>query len=512
MEQNPQDQIPALNSRIDILSNGMRYLKQELEKAQVKLAAQNGQMDALAEAVVRISLYHDSIREVVEQSVKMLHQGERDQLFRLALSTAMELAQAGFGILAVLNDDRELERLVAVDLPAEIEQALQQYPQDKHLTVEFHQLAEHYCASHISDESGTVVPMAGAQPRHNILEVPLPLGSGVIRAVISLACKQTAEGFNDHDILILEMFASEIAHLLEREELMGALRQRNRELDIEKVAQSVLIGKLQDAQAQLLQAEKMGAVGQLAAGIAHEINNPIGFVHSNLGSLEKYLQNVFSALVVYDEAETSLAGNEPALEIIRAWKKKADIEYLKEDMQALITESRDGVGRVKKIIQDLKEFSRLDQSDEWQLIDLNQNLDKTLSVALNGIDDRIQTRKEYGSVPETECLPQQLNQVFMNILINAVQAMPDAGIITARTGTKDGEAWVEIADTGDGISADILPRIFEPFFTTRPVGKGVGLGLSVAYALIQKHCGRIEVDSQTGKGAAFRVTLPLKRA
>ncbi len=511
MDQNPQDEIATLNSRIAVLSNGMRYLRQELEMSQAKVAEQNGQMDALAEAVVRISLYHDSIREVVEQSVKMLHQGERDQLYRHALATAMELAQARFGILVALNDAREAERLVTVALPADVELALGQLPLDKHLTVEFHRLAENFCAAQPRGAAGAVAPLAGAEPRHEILEIPLPLGSGVIRAIISLAWKDSADGFNDHDVLILEMFATEIAHLLEREELMDALRQRNSELDVEKQAQAVLIGKLQDAQAQLLQAEKMAAVGQLAAGIAHEINNPIGFVQSNLGSLEKYLQNVFSSLAIYDEAETALAGNDKALAIIAAWKKKADIDFLKEDMQALITESRDGVSRVKSIVQDLKEFSRLDQSDEWQHVDLHQCLDKTLSVALSGVERKIETHKEYGSVPEVECLPQQLNQVFMNILLNAVQAIKQEGTITVRTGNGNDEAWVEIADSGDGIAADSLPRIFEPFYTTRPVGKGAGLGLSVAYALVQKHRGRIEAQSTPGRGATFRVTLPLQR-
>ncbi len=180
-------------------------------------------------------------------------------------------------------------------------------------------------------------------------------------------------------------------------------------------------------------------------------------------------------------------------------------------MQALITESRDGVNRVKKIVEDLKEFSRLDRSDEWQSTDLQRCLDNTLGVALSGTAGKIEARKEFGSVPEVECLPQQLNQAFMNILINAVQAIKDRGTITLRTGIQDGEAWVEISDTGIGIPADILPRIFEPFFTTRPIGKGAGLGLSVAYALIQKHGGRIAVESTDGQGASFRIALPIKQ-
>ncbi len=511
MEPTAQDEIAALHAKIATLTNAARYLKQELEKSQAKEAGQNRQMDALAEAVVRISLYHDSIRQVVEKSVKMLHQGEKDQLYRHALATALELAQARFGILEVRDDAHEAQRFVTANLPAEIESALTQLPQDKHLTAEFRHLAENYCTGLTCATPAVVAALPGAAQRHNVLEVPLPLSSGIIRAVVSLACKEGAEGFNDHDVLILEMFASEIAHLLEREELMEALRQRNRDLDVEKQAQAVLIAKLQDAQTQLLQAEKMAAIGQLAAGVAHEINNPIGFVYSNLGSLEKYLQNVIAALVIYDEAETALAGNDKALETIREWKKKADIDFLKEDMRALIAESRDGVSRVKKIIEDLKEFSRLDQSDEWQFIDLRRALESTLNMVLSGTEQRIEAHGEYAAVPEVECLPQQINQVFMNILLNAVQAIQDKGTITVRTGTEDGEAWVEIADSGAGIAANDLPRIFEPFFTTRPVGKGVGLGLSVAYTLVKKHRGHIDVKSTPGQGATFRIRLPLKR-
>lgn len=512
MTQNAQDEIATLNAKIATLTNAARHLKQELEKIQAKEAGQNRQMDALAEAVVRISLYHDSIRQVVEESVKMLHQGEKDQLFRHALTTAMELAQARFGIMEVLNDAHEAERFVRANLPAEIGDALAPLPQDKHLTAEFRRLAEHYCASQACAVPAAVAALPGAPPRHHLLEVPLPLSSGIIRAVISLACKEGGEGFNDHDVLILEMFATEIAHLLEREELMETLRQRNRDLDTEKQAQAVLIAKLQDAQAQLLQAEKMAAIGQLAAGVAHEINNPIGFVYSNLGSLEKYLQNVIAALAIYDEAETALAGNEKALETVRDWKKKADIDFLKEDMRALIAESRDGISRVKKIIENLKEFSRLDQSNEWQFVDLRRSLESTLNIVLSGTGKRIEARADYGGIPEVECLPQQLNQAFMNILLNAVQAIPEKGTVTIRTGMNgDNEVWVEIADSGEGIAESDLPRIFEPFFTTRPVGKGMGLGLSVAYTLVKNHRGRMDVESKLGQGTLFRITLPVKR-
>lgn len=262
---------------------------------------------------------------------------------------------------------------------------------------------------------------------------------------------------------------------------------------------------------QLLQSEKMASIGQLAAGVAHEINNPIGYVKSNLGSLETYLKQAFEVIRTYEQAEHSIADAQ-ALAAIGAAKKAADLTYLTEDVFALLNESREGITRVSKIVQDLKNFSHVGSADEWSWADLHEGLDSTINIVNNEIKYKAQLIRDYGSLPHIECLPSQLNQVFLNILVNAAHAIEDRGTITVRTGTLgEDEVWLEFTDTGKGIAPEHLNRIFDPFFTTKPVGKGTGLGLSLSYGIIQEHHGRIEVDSQVGRGTTFRVALPVRQ-
>jgi len=269
--------------------------------------------------------------------------------------------------------------------------------------------------------------------------------------------------------------------------------------------------QLQDIQSQLLQSEKMASIGQLAAGVAHEINNPIGYVYSNLGSLQKYLDDVFTVLDAYEKVEPLLASHPDAMNVVRAVKQKADLEFLREDVTALMSESREGITRVKKIVQDLKDFSHVGSEEEWQQADLRQGIDSTLNIVNNEIKYKAEVRKEYDDIPEVECLPPQLNQVFMNLLVNAAHAIEERGTIVIRTGTANDTVWVEVSDSGKGIAPENLSRIFDPFFTTKPVGTGTGLGLSVSYSIIQKHHGSINVASEVGKGTTFRITLPVKQ-
>jgi signal transduction histidine kinase len=175
-------------------------------------------------------------------------------------------------------------------------------------------------------------------------------------------------------------------------------------------------------------------------------------------------------------------------------------------------ESREGITRVKKIVQNLKDFSHAGSDDDWQWSNLHQGLDSTLSIVWNEIKYKAEVKKEYGEIPDVECLPSQLNQVFMNLLVNAAHAIEDKGIITIRTGTQDDGVWVEVSDSGNGIAPEHLNRIFEPFFTTKPVGKGTGLGLSVSYSIIQTHHGNINVASKVGEGTTFRIWLPVQHS
>jgi two-component system NtrC family sensor kinase len=263
---------------------------------------------------------------------------------------------------------------------------------------------------------------------------------------------------------------------------------------------------------QLLQSEKMASIGQLAAGVAHEINNPIGYVNSNLGSLEAYLKQVFQVIDAYKHAECAIA--DPAeLCLIREAKDSADLDFLTEDVFALLHESREGVSRVAKIVQDLKDFSRVGSEDEWSWANLHEGLDSTINIVNNEIKYKAVLVKHYGELPEIECLPSQLNQVFMNMLVNAAQAIEEQGTITVRSGMNGAdEAWIEFSDTGKGISPEHVNRIFDPFFTTKPIGKGTGLGLSLSYGIVQKHHGRIAVESEVGRGTTFHITVPVRQA
>lgn len=252
----------------------------------------------------------------------------------------------------------------------------------------------------------------------------------------------------------------------------------------------------------LLQSEKMAAIGQLAAGVAHEINNPIGYVVSNLRTLVGYVD---AMLKIIDRAEHA-----DSLEELRAMKQRLDYGYIREDVLALLGESEEGIERVKVIISALKDFSHVDE-DTFLVADLHHCLDTTLQLMNNELKYRADVVKAYGELPPIECMPSQINQVVLNLLTNAVHALGAGGQISVRTGHDSVQAWFEVEDNGKGIPAEHLPRLFEPFFTTKPVGEGTGLGLALSYRIVEKHAGWIEVDSQPGRGSRFRVWLPLEQ-
>lgn len=268
--------------------------------------------------------------------------------------------------------------------------------------------------------------------------------------------------------------------------------------------------RLAGAQEQLVQSEKMASIGQLAAGVAHEINNPIGYVHSNLGSLQEYLHSLFALIEMYERA---LRAPDPKalLPEIDDMRARFDIDFISSDLPQLMAESREGIERVTQIVRSLKDFSYSGRDDSWKLADLHHGLDSTINIIWNELKYKITLDKHYGKLPLVQCLPSELNQVFMNILLNAGHAIEERGQITVSTGTTGEEVWVDIADTGSGIPESILQNIFDPFFTTKPVGSGTGLGLSISYGIVKKHNGRIEVSSVPGQGSTFRITLPVRQ-
>jgi two-component system, NtrC family, sensor kinase len=268
--------------------------------------------------------------------------------------------------------------------------------------------------------------------------------------------------------------------------------------------------RLVKAQEQLMQTEKLAAIGQLAAGVAHEINNPVGYVFSNFATLERYLADLLRILTAYETATDALT--DPVVRArLSALRQDIDLDFLKTDLPGLMNESREGLARVRKIVQDLKDFSRIDCQQEWLWVDLHQGLDSTLNIVNHEIKYKADLQRHYGQLPEVYCLPSELNQVFMNLLVNAAQAIGEQrGTLTVSTGTQGAdEVWVEVADTGAGVAPEHLARIFEPFFTTKPVGQGTGLGLSLSYGIVRKHGGTLTVQSQPGD-TRFRVTLPVR--
>lgn len=290
-----------------------------------------------------------------------------------------------------------------------------------------------------------------------------------------------------------------------RELADGVLRRRNIEL-------TELNVKLTATQTLLVQSEKMASIGQLAAGVAHEINNPIGYVLSNLGTLRVYVDQLLNMLACYEIAEADIVDPQ-VLQRIQALRRQYDLAFLREDIPLLMSESKEGIERVCQIVQNLKDFSRLDANQEWVLADLHRGIDSTLTMVASEVKYKADVVKHYAALPNIECLPSQINQVVMNLLMNAAQSIVEGrGTITVRTGVDDGMVWFEVADTGTGIAPEQLSRIFDPFFTTKPVGKGTGLGLSLAYGIVQKHGGRIEVESQLDQGTRFRVHLPIRHA
>lgn len=298
---------------------------------------------------------------------------------------------------------------------------------------------------------------------------------------------------------------------LQMSELEEEVQERTVEIRRTSAALQVEVVERQQLESQLLQAEKLASIGQLAAGVAHEINNPIGFVSSNFGVLEGNFAKLLEVLLAYEEVEQSM-GSADVTAKLKSLRERVELDYLKEDIPLLMRESQEGLTRVRQIVQDLRDFSRVDSSQELQWVNLQQGIDSTLNIVASELKYKADVIKEYGELPDIECFPSQVNQVVMNLLVNAAQAIgPDRGKIIIQTGVDGDSVWIAVTDTGSGIAPEILPRIFDPFFTTKPVGKGTGLGLSLSYGIVQKHCGNISVQSEVGVGTTFRIDLPIRQ-
>jgi signal transduction histidine kinase len=274
--------------------------------------------------------------------------------------------------------------------------------------------------------------------------------------------------------------------------------------------------EIKETQGQLVHQEKLASIGQLAAGVAHEINNPMGFITSNLRTLNGYTRDLFQAVELYrrfvEDLETRVVetdGRIPAM--IGELRKNLDlldIGYLVEDIPQLLRESLSGAERINKIVLDLKDFAHPGEEDPVYS-DLIQCIESTLNIVWNEIKYKATVVKSFAPMPLIYCRPRQLNQVIMNLLVNAVHAMDRNGTIEIRTEDHGDRVELSISDTGHGIPEENLSKIFDPFFTTKDVGKGTGLGLNLVYNIIKKHHGTIDVKSTVGEGTTFTIFLPV---
>ena len=288
------------------------------------------------------------------------------------------------------------------------------------------------------------------------------------------------------------------------------LLDANQNLQQEKNRQISLNHQLKEAQGHLVQSEKMASIGLLAAGVAHEINNPLGYIYSNLNSLKHYIKDLVLIAESADRLAAQLPQDNSESEAFLSLKQSIDLDFIKEDLEDLVNESIEGATRAKKIVQDLRDFSRIDKQ-ELEMFDLEAGMDATLNIVNNELKYKAEIIKEYGGLKPFECVGTQLNQVFLNLLVNAAQSIEEFGKITVRTGYKNNDwIWVEVEDTGKGIPDNIKAKIFDPFFTTKAVGKGTGLGLSLSYKTIRDHRGTLDFESTVGQGTKFRINLPLK--
>ncbi|MFO1425958.1 MAG: ATP-binding protein [Steroidobacteraceae bacterium] len=289
-----------------------------------------------------------------------------------------------------------------------------------------------------------------------------------------------------------------------REEAERLLESKSRELFLANQQLQQRLEELQrhserlaETQAQLLHSERMATVGQLAAGIAHEINNPVAFVSSNLRSLEGYC--------------TTLGQLAPGLLPALPAAERTELEYILRDLPPLLTESLEGTRRITEIVHGLRRFARADSGAIGDT-DVHEALESALRIARNEIAQRCELVRDYGELPHIRACAGQLGQVFVNLVVNATQAIEGRGRITLTTRCRDGEIAIAVGDTGGGIAPENLPRLFTPFFTTKEVGRGTGLGLSTCYAIVRRHGGRIEVASEPGRGSVFTVILPVAPA
>ncbi len=492
-----------------------KKLLDEIGTLRLKSVISDEISDSLCRIIIESSDRRNELNAIMNGSKAVLEQKGFTNSARAIFDCCIQLIGASSGYVALLSEtgeENEVLFLEAGGLPCDVNPEL---PMPiRGLRAEAYQTNQAVYDNDFMSSRWVEFMPKGHVVLKNVMFAPLIINEKTV-GIMGLANKPS--DFTDNDAKMATEFGT----------LAAIALQHNRNLDKRAEAENRLVeannsltealAQLKKTQAQMLQSEKMASIGQLSAGIAHEINNPVGFISSNLEALTDYFNDVEEILQLYHDLQIILSekGHHAVPDDVReklneiiACGSNIDIDYLREDIPEVLADCKEGTHRVTKIVQDLKSFAHPGREKQTD-IKINECLKSTLNVIHNEIKYKAVVKTNFGQIPVCFGFPQKLGQVFMNIIVNAAQAVEKDGIIEIETMQDGAHVVIRITDNGCGIQESDISKIFDPFFTTKEIGQGSGLGLHICYNIIQEHKGSIQVKSQVGMGTCFTINLPV---
>jgi signal transduction histidine kinase len=489
---------------LDLQSEEIIYSNRELEKKFVELETRIEQLSLLTDLSAAVSGTLDPEKIYDQALTRLVHRMAYEKAYLFLVDRGRRVLRGH----RMAGADAEVVPFEGVEIPLEAEASASARAAVAGLPVLVNDV----------DRAGEPVDreLVRAHQVRSFATVPLRVREQVF-GVLTVTAGEPGR-FDQGDADLLTAVASHVALAIDKAEsfrtiedlsrsLEDKVRVRTEQLRATNEELRTAYRDLQATQLQLIQREKMASVGQLVAGVAHELNNPIGFISSNVTTLGDFVRRLRALLEAYQEAALPEADRAR----IAARRQELKVDYALTYLDGMIDGIREGADRTRKIVRDLRVFART-SDDVWQPVDLHEELESSLTLLNHLLKDRITVRREYGPIGPVECVRSQIDQVFLNVLANAAQAIGGPGTITIETRREGPRAVIAIADTGPGIAPEALGRIFDPFFTTKPVGEGTGLGLSISYEIVKKHGGEIRADNRPEGGALFTLELPLARA